>query len=157
MTDVRPARKLRAATEHDAEILLKWRNDPTTREMSQNSTPVARATHMAWFHTALSNDKCLIFIAEDNGDPIGMVRLDVDLDGKAAEVSINIAPHARNKKLAAPLLHIAQAHIVANASDIKVLTARIKTGNTQSERAFVRAGYTQVREEHGYNFYEVAL
>ena len=157
MTDLRPALKLRAATEHDAEILLEWRNDPTTREMSQTSTPVTRATHMAWLHNALSNDKCLIFIAEDNGDPVGMVRLDVDRDGKAAEVSINIAPHARNKKLAASLLHIAQAHMATSAPGIKMLTARIKTGNTQSERAFERAGYTQVREEHGYNFYEVAL
>ena len=157
MTDACPALKLRAATEHDTEILLEWRNDPTTREMSQNSMPVARESHMTWFHNALSNDKCLIFIAEDHGNAVGMVRLDVALDDTTAEVSINIAPNARNKKLAAPLLHIAKTHMAARASGIKMLTARIKISNARSQRAFVRAGYTKVREEHGYNFYEVAL
>lgn len=157
MTDAGPAFTLRAATTHDAEVLLEWRNDPTTRAMSQNSTPVAHATHMAWFQAALANDKRRIMIAEDQDGPVGMVRIDIAPDGTQAEVSINIAPDARNKKLAAPLLLLAHADMATVAPDVKLLTARIKTDNPRSQRAFERAGYVWARQDNGYNFYEMPL
>lgn len=155
MSDAGTALKLRAATAHDADLLLEWRNDPITLAMSQNSTPVAPETHTAWFQKTLSNDKSLIFIAELADDAIGMVRFDMTQDDDAAEVSINIAPRARNQKLATPLLHLANVQIAASVPTVKKLTARIKTDNTRSQRAFERAGYAQVREEDGYNFYHV--
>ena len=155
MSDAGSVLKLRPALAHDADVLLIWRNDPTTRAMSQNSTPVTRETHMNWFQNALSNDVHLIFIAEQNSDPVGMVRFDVAHDGDTAEVSINIAPNARNKKLATPLLHLASSEIIKRMPAITRLMARIKTDNPRSQRAFERAGYVKVRENDGYNFYHV--
>jgi RimJ/RimL family protein N-acetyltransferase len=129
---------VRRATADDAERLLAWRNDPQTRAMSLNDAAVTKAEHAQWLAKTLQAEDRVLLVAELDGDPIGTLRLDAHAAGRW-EVSITVAPHARQKKLAAPLLRAAEAE--AKTHGATLLTATIRPQNEASVRAFKTAGY----------------
>jgi UDP-2,4-diacetamido-2,4,6-trideoxy-beta-L-altropyranose hydrolase len=128
--------RLRLANGHDSGRLLEWRNDVTTRSMSIQSDEVSLLDHQAWFARALQRDDLVICIGEQDLQPIGMVRFDVN--GADAVVSINLAPFARGRRLSATLIVRAEAFLQEGVS---ALFATIKVENGSSQRAFQRAGY----------------
>ncbi|MGW5050727.1 GNAT family N-acetyltransferase [Actinokineospora sp. NPDC004072] len=120
---------LRPAAQADAERLLAWRNDPGTRRWSLNPDPVSPEDHRRW----LARDRHLL-IAEEAGTPVGVVRFDPLPDG--VEVSITIAPEARGRGLARPILEAAQDTVAGQR-----VHARIHEDNAASRRLFAGAGY----------------
>jgi pseudaminic acid synthase len=133
-----PPLRLRRATADDAERLLEWRNDPHTRAMSLNDAVVSKADHAQWLARTLQAEDRLLFIAELDGDPVGTVRLDRHR-ARSWEISITLAPHARGKTLATPLLRVAESD--GRAHGAALFTATIKPENEASVRAFKKAGY----------------
>ncbi|HEX5620903.1 MAG TPA: GNAT family N-acetyltransferase [Solirubrobacteraceae bacterium] len=136
---------LRPATEGDSERLLEWRNDPQTREMAVVQAAVARATHMRWLAARLGAADTLLTIAEEDGVPVGTVRLDRHGSGEA-ELSITIAPAARGRGLARPAIELGVEH-ARREWGVEHVTARIRPENAPSLRAFAAAGFERVREE----------
>ena len=67
---------LRPATTEDADILLEWRNDPETRIASHNTAEVQRNDHISWLSRTLGNPERRLYVAEEDGDPVGTVRAD---------------------------------------------------------------------------------
>lgn len=124
--------KLRPATLEDAQRLFDWRNDPATREASVTTAPVAWEDHAAWLEASLARSDRRLLIAEEGSASIGTVRFDVGADG--VEVSITLAPEARGRGLAAPLLRLA-------TTQGGPYLARIRPGNSASRRAFEAAGF----------------
>lgn len=124
---------LRPATPHDADRLLDWRNDAGTRRWSVSSDPVAPDQHRRWLAGALTASTVLI--AEERGVPVGVVRFDHRAAGEA-EVSITIAPGARGRGLARPVLEAAHDEVPG----VRVL-ARVHRDNATSRRLFAAAGY----------------
>jgi hypothetical protein len=47
--------QLRQACMDDADLLLAWRNDATTRQASHDTTPVSHDVHVAWLRKTLSD------------------------------------------------------------------------------------------------------
>lgn len=141
----------RAATPADSDRLLAWRNDPVTRRWSVNQDPVPQDVHRAWLAKALATRHLLI--AEEAGTPVAVVRFDPSVPGEV-EVSITLAPHARGRGLARPVLEAAHDHL----TDTRVL-ARVHRDNTASRRLFASAGYrpTQRPAEGGFDFYAIEL
>lgn len=125
---------VRPADEGDAELLLSWRNDGETRRWSRNKAVVTVAEHQAWLARVLADQGRLLFVAEHNGRPIGTVRF--DRDGEAWEASITVAPEARGRRLAAPMLLAAE-----RALGSVVLRANLRRDNVASLALFRRAGY----------------
>lgn len=126
--------KVRKATEEDSLDIFEWRNDPVTRLMSFTQTPVSLENHTKWFSASLQNPKREIYIGEYEGSKIGVVRFDERED--EAEVSINMNPAFRGKKLALPFLNISlksKTHVIA----------KIKENNTASLKLFQRAGFKE--------------
>ena len=142
---------LRPATEGDSDRLLEWRNDPLTRAMAISQAPVPPADHERWLATRLADPATLLTIAEQNGVPVGTVRL--DRRGAEAELSITIAPGARGRGLARPAIELAVEHARREWGVTRV-TARIRPENTASLRAFAAAGFQVTRE--GDEFVELA-
>jgi RimJ/RimL family protein N-acetyltransferase len=137
---------LRPAEPGDADRLLAWRNDPQTRAFAFNSGEVSLEEHTSWLRSRLADPDCVLWVAEDDGVPVGQVRL--DREGDAAEVSITVAPEARGRGLAAAILDAAVD--AARGHDVARLLARILPGNVASERAFARAGFAVTgRDENG--------
>lgn len=134
---VGPPLVLRAAAADDAELLLRWRNDPLTRANSRNKGEVSADEHRAWLQASLTNPHRRLMVAEQAGRPVGQVRL--DKEGATAEVSVTVAPEARGAGLAAWMLRGAES--VGRELGVTTLTAQIHPTNAASLKAFRRAGY----------------
>lgn len=97
-SDVMTSMTLRPVTLRDAEILLAWRNDASTRLASHETSEVKLDEHLQWLTGVLSNPSRVLMIAEEDGAPIGTVRADLHEDIR--ELSWTISPSARGRGLA---------------------------------------------------------
>lgn len=136
--------RMRTADIDDAAMLLDWRNDPVTREMSLQSDVVPLTQHLRWMASSLASDHRVLLIAEDptTAEPVGMCRF--DLEGRppvAAEVSINLAPPHRGRGLGVAVLSGGIRELARTHPEVRILTAVIRAGNAASIRLFASAGF----------------
>lgn len=135
---------LRPATDADSARLLEWRNDAQTRAMAISQARVPLEDHRRWLRARLADADTLLTIVEQDGTPVGTVRLDRRAPGEA-EISITIAPDARGRGLARPAIELGVEHARAAWSVARV-TARVRRENAASLRAFAAAGFTVERD-----------
>lgn len=131
---------VRLATTGDSALLLAWRNDSETRAWSHNTDLVAPAEHEAWLARVLADPDRRLLIAELDNHPVGTVRFDRDDDHW--EVSITVAPAARGRGLAVPVLLAAE-----NSLGTAQLRACVRRDNAASVALFRRAGYREHRTD----------
>lgn len=122
--------ELRKATMADAKILHRWRNDPLTREQSVNAEEVWWPEHLAWLKASLANKSRRLMIAEQDGQPVGTVRIDY---GQETELSWTVAPEYRGNGLGKAMVQAAlpQGPVIA----------RIKADNIASQKIAAQAGF----------------
>lgn len=87
----------RAAVRQDEGLLLTWRNDPLTCEMSRNTDPVSFYDHRIWLERSLDDPSRQLFICELDGKPVGTMRVDWGNDWP--ELSWTVSPSLRGKGL----------------------------------------------------------
>jgi RimJ/RimL family protein N-acetyltransferase len=129
---------IRLATADDSERLFAWRNDPDTRRASHNTDVVPPERHAEWFEKSLQRSDRIMLIAMLHEQAVGTVRFDKRPDSYL-EVSINIAPEARAKKLGAVCLGAACDFILTKKS--AGFHAEIRSENVASIRIFQRCGF----------------
>ena len=129
----------RKATQGDSQRLFKWRNDPETRAQSLNTDSVPWADHKTWFEKTLSNPDRLLLIAEEEGIPVGTVR--IDTKNGEHELSWTIAPDARGKGVGTRMV----TQIVQETR--KKLFAKIKPDNVASIKIAEKAGFMPALEK----------
>lgn len=132
---------VRAATHEDAELLLRWRNDPETRRASRCTSAVSPAEHFTWLSQTLRSPDRKLFIAEEAGVPVGTVR--AHLSEGAWELSWTTAPAFRGRGLAKQMVALVAARIPGP------IRAEVKTGNRASVRIAEHLGMTLERETDG--------
>jgi RimJ/RimL family protein N-acetyltransferase len=135
---------LRPAVATDSHLIWEWRNDENTRTMSNDTAVVPWETHVSWFERALQNPNRRNFIAEKNGEPLAVLRLDIT--GATVEISINVGPLVRGQGVGTTVLRacdeLARSHGISN------IVAHVKPNNTASVKCFLRAAYAeQERDE----------
>ena len=142
-----PARlRLRPACLDDADLLLAWRNDATTRQASHDTAPVSPEVHVAWLSKTLSNPHRQLYVAERDGVPVGTVR--VDVQGAGHLLSWTVAPTARGSG-------VGSAMVAKLASGMQgPLWAEIKAGNAASMRIAQAAGMALRNERDGVLYYQ---
>ncbi len=150
---------LREATYQDAKMLLDWRNDPETRAASFDTREIRFEDHMRWYEKALADPSALMYIMEDDGEAVGQIRLNVeveDTDGKwnsysnevrdssktRARISYSVAPGFRGRGYGSKLLALVeeQAKLDARTS---TLYGEVRTDNIASQKAFLKNGYLE--------------
>jgi len=137
--------QLRPACLDDADLLLAWRNDATTRQASHDTSPVSHDVHVAWLRKTLSDPHRQLYVAERDGRPVGTVR--VDAQGAGHLLSWTVAPKARGSGLGS-------AMVAKLASSLPgPIWAEIKVGNTASIRIAQAAGMALDREQDGVLYY----
>lgn len=124
--------KLRPATMQDADRLLEWREDPETSKASPHTADLDREEYIAWLERILADPNRQLFIAEENGVPVGTVR--ADLSGVVNELSWNVAPGERNRGVATRMVTMFAKQIAGP------IRAEINVGNPASARVAERAG-----------------
>lgn len=144
---MRAGLRLRAAEARDSELLLQWRNDPSTQAQSFDSSEVERAGHEQWLERKLAaRSTTSFFILESDGRPIGQARIEATND-RCGEISVSLDAAARGQGLGVELIE----HATQRAADelgLDAVDARIKPTNAVSRRAFAAAGYTEQSSQH---------
>lgn len=138
---------MRLATAEDSERLFAWRNDPETRRASHNTDVVPPERHAEWLEKTLRRNDQILLIAMLHDEPIGTVRFDRRPDSYF-EVSINLAPEVRAKKLGAACLGAACDFVLAKKS--AGFHAEIRSENAASIRIFERCGFHETGRKGGF-------
>jgi RimJ/RimL family protein N-acetyltransferase len=138
---------LRPAAADDEARLLEWRNEPATRASSFDESAIAPDRHHRWFVEKLTDPECAIWIAEEDGSPVGQVRLD-GLSLNSAEIHITVAPDARGRGIGRAMLVLATAE-AAPRLGVMWLRALVKETNAASLAAFRAAGFDEIGVDGG--------
>jgi len=129
---------LRQATEADCRLLWEWANDPVVRRWAFSEGPIPWETHTAWFASRLADPHAQIYLAFADDLPVGQVRFEGD--GRAAEISVSVAVEARGRGWGPALVDAGVRKLFADTAVERVI-ARLRPGNTASQRAFVAASF----------------
>lgn len=141
----------RMAAASDMLMLYDWSNEKETRANSYHSEPIDLQTHEIWFHKKLKDSNTLIYIAEVEHEPVGIVRYEIGIEKTIVGVIVN--SKFRGKGLASFFLSdTAELYFEKNE---KPIFAYIKKENIGSKRSFEKANYVFLKEEitHGFNSY----
>ena len=129
------------ATDNDLKDIWEWRNDELTKKMSITTDDVSWETHSSWYEKSLVNPNRYLYLGFLNGnEKIGICRFDVDVITNIAEVSINLNPKYRSKKLSSRLLSQAIANFSKEQNT--ELAATINKSNIGSIKCFTKCGFT---------------
>lgn len=131
--------QIRQAMASDCDAVYKWRSAPAVRAASRNAREVDPQEHRRWFDEVLRSPRRCLLIGEVAGDPVGVVRF--DLDGSQAEVSIYLVPERLGQGLGLELLAVAEQWISGHHPQVTTLLAETLPWNTASQRLFERNGY----------------
>lgn len=131
---------VRLATIEDAELILRWRNDPETRGNSRHRDEISLETHREWLKALLSREDRVLLVATDHHGNIGTVRWDQIAEGEW-EVSITVAPERRGQGLARPLLLAGELALLHRREDVRASIAGVHKDNGPSLRLFRASGY----------------
>lgn len=141
---------LRPATLDDAQRVFAWRNSEEVRRFSISNREIGWDEHFSWFQGVLENPQRHMFVAEREGEPVGVFRLDW-ADGRA-EVSIFLAPGMSGQGLGAAILHLGIGWARENLAGVTKLIARIKAQNEASLHLFGKVGF-----EEAYRVFELDM
>jgi RimJ/RimL family protein N-acetyltransferase len=152
-TVIAPELALRPATLADAECLLRWRNDSAVRGVSFQQDEIQPDEHRAWLEHKLADPTVQLFVASAGETPVGQLRLEM-AEQRTVELHIALAPEARGRGLAAPLLTLAACERAPALGATRVL-ARVKENNERSLRSFRSAGFRERAGEPDERLFEL--
>lgn len=112
----------------DADLLFAWRNDPQTRIASKDQSELTFASHIDWLERRLRNQTPHLYLAEDEGVPVGTFRIDGD------SISYTVAPDHRGKGIATTMLLMAKDMFGAK-------NAEVRRENIASIKAVTNSGH----------------
>lgn len=118
---------VRAASMEDAKTLFDWRNHPSTYALFHIAQPVEWRSHIQWLSSRLTRDTPHLYIAIQDGLPVGTFRIDGD------EISYTVAPDRRGKGIGLAMLTKAREMFGP-------LRAEIYDQNAASIKIAMRAG-----------------
>jgi RimJ/RimL family protein N-acetyltransferase len=137
---------LRPATQLDADLLLRWRNDSASRQASHNTAEISRDEHMSWLAKSLADPNRRVLVAEVGDAPVGSVRAERS-DG-AWKLSWTVAPEQRGRG-------IGKAIVTAAAKSLSGrIIAEIKHDNVASARIALHVGMHLARQAGGVLYFE---
>jgi RimJ/RimL family protein N-acetyltransferase len=133
---------LRRAALDDCEHVWGWNFAPDVRARSKRALAVSFAEHARWYTRRLTDGHDPMWVIEEHGRPVGVIRLDTSATG-LPHVSIALAPHARGRG-------IGRAAIAAACRRWgKPVIAEIFADNLPSRACFEACGFRSVVEADG--------
>lgn len=129
--------ELRKCEQHDAEQLYVWRNDPDVRKWSFHTEEISFEEHMKWFQMAMERDDVEIFILEEDGIPVGQIRLTYWYDELVIGYSID--RNCRGRHLGQRIVELMEQKLLLDDSlrkDGEYFVAYVQKDNVVSRRVF---------------------
>lgn len=144
---------LRKAQFEDSKDILEWRNDPLSRLMSLDESAISDLDHEKWFSQSLKDPDRILLLGVLDDQKVGICRFDLKPNRLEAEISINLNPLMRGKKLASLFLSLA---IQSFRKDYNAkLIARIKNENLASQKIFAQCGFQLFSVDKGVLTFEL--
>ncbi|MDC3075938.1 GNAT family N-acetyltransferase [Paracoccaceae bacterium] len=133
--------KIRLAEKHDCLDLWKWRNDIKTILTTPSQSPVTYSEHLKWFNKAFNDSNSVIFIGyhQKEKKKFGMIRFD-KRNKNLTEVSINLSPRFRGKRLSEKFLN-RTLNAVSASNPQFIISAKVMIGNFVSKKLFKKCGF----------------
>ncbi len=130
---------LKLAKKENSKALFDWRNEESVRRQSRNMDPISWETHSVWFEKSLVNPNRQIYLAEVDGQEVGMIRVDKDENG--CELSWLVDSKFRGKGYGKQMLN----QIVGCLSGH--ICAQIKKNNAPSLAMAKSLGFRRISPE----------
>ena len=143
---------LRPATWADCERLFVWANSPDSlhnKRLTQSAIPYE--THRQWLERRLGAPDVILLIAEENGLPVGQVRL--ELRNGAYEVDIFVIAEARGRGVAAAAFEEALQRLWDRSPEARA-RALVGSANAASEHLFERLGFNRTGPDGQFAVFE---
>jgi RimJ/RimL family protein N-acetyltransferase len=148
----------RTATLNDADILLTWRNHPSTRKYSRQPEQISSDVHIEWLTTRLKkvqSEPFYLFL--ENSKVIGMSRLDaVSGSVHQFEISILVNPELHGKGMGTKIL----SWTCDSFFDLQphhTIVAYVHRYNHISQKLFIGAGFELLTSPGEFLHYEKSL
>jgi spore coat polysaccharide biosynthesis protein SpsF len=130
----------------DAGAILALRNDPEAVRWSTTAAPVAPSVHAAWFASLIEDPSRRTWVAREDGDVVGQVR--VDVAGGVGTISIAVRADERRRGVGTRMLS-GLSSALSEDHQVHTLEAMVMRGNLASRSLFERARFSRVGESGG--------
>ncbi len=131
--------------DNDAKLILEWRNDKITREMSFNSNIQAWDDFQKKFYNSYFSNYINPVFASINDDKIAFIGFTRNSENdKNFNIGINISPKFRNRKLGLIILNNVLLFIKKNYPNVNKIIAEIKENNIPSLKIFEKANFEYI-------------
>lgn len=133
---------LRKVRKEDSEILLAWRNEPTTIPWMGMTRVLSFDEHDTWFRKVIQDPNCLFFIIEVDSQPVGQIRYHkgADVMNNFAKVSINLTQKMHGKGVASVAFRQG-SELVRKLGFAHTIFAYVRPDNISSIKAMENAGF----------------
>lgn len=132
----------RDAALDDGPDLLAWRTDERNWQHNWDaSAKPTLETHMAWLGKKLADPACVFRIVERAGEPVGVVRFDLDETGQAAALSIYLVPEWQGRRMGLPVYLAAERALRLSHPGVRRIESRIHCENAASRRLHADASF----------------
>ena len=144
--------KITKASNNDSLDIFQWRNDPLTRQNSVNTSTVSLKDHNQWFNEVLNSRNTELLIGIENSIKVGVCRFCLNNLSNSVEVSINLNPLMRGKRISKKLLEESINYYLKNNK--VMLTATIRINNIPSIKIFEELNFIKTKSTDSFNYYE---
>jgi GNAT superfamily N-acetyltransferase len=137
--------QLRPARPEDESLFLEWRNSTWSIALSGTQRAVTPEEHGRWFSETLAGVTRRLFVIEEQGRPVGMIRYEVAGE-EALEVTLAVIP----ERLGAGLGTAAfgdSLPLVAGWRPPRTILARVRRSNGRSLAFFRHLGFVVVEDD----------
>jgi UDP-2,4-diacetamido-2,4,6-trideoxy-beta-L-altropyranose hydrolase len=138
--------RLIPANRSHLKLMFDWQTSPATRRYFNNPNVPSWDEHVQWFERTCADEASHIYVIEHGLNPSGVVRINpskVEGFEHFGEVSILIDPKAYGRGLATEALKQLRLEHPEQS-----LVAQIKSENKGSVKAFLKAGFSHIRETY---------
>lgn len=133
--------EFRPATQDDRDALLCWRNHSEVRAASLDDHVVTPEEHALWLQAVLADPQRCLLIAEQKGQPVGVVRF--DFNESFATISVYRIPSLSRSRVG--LIAHSIAWLCARRPDVARVVAQVLPQNAASLASFESAGFRPLR------------
>jgi pseudaminic acid synthase len=132
--------------EKDGKLIMKWRNDHVTRMNSFNQNEFSWENFSKIFYEKYFENQIPPLFAVYQNHKVGFIGSMNTNFINTIEISINIDPNFRNKKLSSPIIQETLKYIKHNYKNIEHIIAEIKSFNIPSIKCFQKNGFQFKKE-----------
>jgi RimJ/RimL family protein N-acetyltransferase len=135
--------KLKPLDKTDAEIVFQWRNDPFIYNLGTQQKTVEWEEHLKWINDTITNKTRKAFIILIDNIPAGQVRFDRESPGSEnCVISVYLIELFTGKGYGIEAIKAGCNEIRKIWSQKLSVFAEVRKDNVNSQKAFVKAGFT---------------